>query len=396
MLKLSKRLSKIMKQKTKKPTLKQFTTSSTLVAAAVLMVISAPMSVYADQYDDQIQALQSQLSVYRAQASTIHAQADTLQNALNAISAEKNALQAEIDLNQAKLLQVTADIASNEAKLERQKQSISKTIVQIYVNGSTSPIEMLASSKSVGDYVSEQEIRTSVRNQMKASMDEVKRLRTELDAQKLDVQRILADQDARNGVLAAKEAAQADLVAQTRGEEAAYQSLVTNGNSTISSLRAQQAAAYRSYTSSHQGQMYGAVGNGGYPDVWANAPQDSMGDDWGMYNRECTSYVAWKVSSVGKYVPYWGNVPADATKWPGLASNANIPNSRGLPSEWRAGIAVVWQSGEGMGSMGHVAYVEAINGDGSIEVSQYNVIHGTFNRMHVSQSEASYLTYIYF
>jgi len=43
-----------------------------------------------------------------------------------------------------------------------------------------------------------------------------------------------------------------------------------------------------------------------------------------------------------------------------------------------------------------VAYVEVVNGDGSIEVSQYNFVHGQFSRMHVDAGIAASLDYIYF
>lgn len=271
MLKLAKRLSKIMKQKTKKPTLKQYAIRSVILTAAVIMAVSIPMSaVSAVDYNAQIQALQNEINNYQSQANTLHAQANTLQNALDTITAEKNGLQSEINLNEAKVTQLKADIVTNEAKLERQKQSISKTIVQIYVNGSTSPIEMLASSKSVGDYVSEQEIRTSVRNQMKASMDEVKRLRTEMDAQKLDVENILAVQNTQKEQLVVKETEQSRLVEQTRGDEAAYQNVANNLQAQMAAVEAALAASLSSgsYKISpagyvHAGDVVGAVGSTG-------------------------------------------------------------------------------------------------------------------------------------
>ncbi|MBC7746764.1 peptidoglycan DD-metalloendopeptidase family protein [Pedobacter sp.] len=260
-----------MISKIKSVSLKKFKSSLTLGVMAVIIASSGQMNtVFAVDYNAQIQALQNEINQYQAQADTLHSQANTLQNALNVISAEKNALQAEIDLNEAKVTQLKTDIITNEAKLERQKKSISKTIAQIYVNGTTSPIEMLASSKSVGEYVSEQEIRTSVRNQMKASMDEVKRLRKELDNQKIDVENILATQNTQKEQLIAKENEQANLVAQTRGEEEAYQAVANN-------LQAQKSAAESALAASlssgsykvspagyvNAGDVVGAIGSTG-------------------------------------------------------------------------------------------------------------------------------------
>lgn len=226
------RFRQIMQTKT----IKRSFLSFVLLAALAGGVVFGIARVSAVDYQAQINALEAQKREYQAQADALHAQADTLQNALNAITAEKNQLQTEIDLNTAKVDQLNIDIANNEAKLERQKKTISKTIAQIYVNGSTSPIEILAGSKSVGEYVSEQEVRTSVRNQMKLAMDEVKRLRAEMEAQKKSVEDLLATQKGQREQLASKEAEQAALVEKTRGEEAAYQAVVAN-------LEAQQQAA---------------------------------------------------------------------------------------------------------------------------------------------------------
>lgn len=229
------RYSKPMKQKAK-TTVMRILRSGIVVSAAVVFALVSSGIVAAVDYRAQIEALNNQIAEYEAQADALHDHAASLQAALDGITAEKNALQAQIDLNTVKVEQLTTEIAANEAKLERQKQSLSKTIAQIYVNGSTSPIEILASSKSVGDYVSSQEVRNSVRNQMKLAMDEVKRLRQELEDQKKAVEDLLATQRAQREQLAQKEQEQASLVAKTRGEEAAYQALVT-------SLEDQRAAA---------------------------------------------------------------------------------------------------------------------------------------------------------
>lgn len=234
-----------------------------------LLVITGSMASAVD-YRAQINALEEQKKQYQAQANALREQANTYQNALNAIAAEKNEIQTAIDLNTAKVEQLKVEISANEEKLDRQKRTISKTITQIYINSSTSPIEILASSKSVGQYVSEQEVRTSVRNQMKLAMDEVKRLKAELETQKKAVEDTLAQQNAQREQLAAKEAEQAALVARTRGEEAQYQSIVAD-------LEKQQAAAESALAASLSsgsykiapagyvaaGDVVGAVGNTG-------------------------------------------------------------------------------------------------------------------------------------
>ena len=90
---------------------------------------------------------------------------------------------------------------------------------------------------------------------------------------------------------------------------------------------------------------------------------DSIVDTWGMYNRECVSWTAYRVAASGRYMPYWGG-RGNANQWDDNARAAGIPVDR----EPRVGDVGVSNSGY----YGHTVYVEAVNGDGTIAVSQFN------------------------
>jgi len=132
----------------------------------------------------------------------------------------------------------------------------------------------------------------------------------------------------------------------------------------------------------------GDPGHGGYPTYLANAGQDTIIDPWGMYNRECVSYTAWKVQQTYGYMPYWGG-RGNAIEWPGDARSAGIPTG-GAP---RVHSVAIWN----VGAFGHAMWVEAVNSDGSIYVSQYNYDYqGHYSEMYVSAAQAKTFTYIYF
>lgn len=128
------------------------------------------------------------------------------------------------------------------------------------------------------------------------------------------------------------------------------------------------------------------VPNGGYPAVWADVPRGSTIDSWGYYNRDSASYVAFKVYQSGRHVPYgWGN----PNQWPAQAVAYGIPVS----STPQAGDAAISMAGY----YGHAMYVEGVNADGSIEVSQYNYDYlGNYSEMTVSASTAAGLKFIHF
>lgn len=127
-----------------------------------------------------------------------------------------------------------------------------------------------------------------------------------------------------------------------------------------------------------------SANHGGYPASWNNIPQDSTLDRWGMYNRECVSYTAWKVYQAFGYMPYWGGV-GNANQWVYDAERSGIPVGY-TPRVHSVAISTA-------GYYGHSMWVEKVRGN-MIYVSQYNYdLQGHYSEMWVS---SSYLTYIYF
>jgi surface antigen len=113
------------------------------------------------------------------------------------------------------------------------------------------------------------------------------------------------------------------------------------------------------------------IGNN-YPSNLATAGKDSLFDPWGFYNRECTSFVAWRLNSANGIAfkdfyggPQWGN----AENWGPTAKSLGIPVN-GTPAVG----AVAWDAGGvgGASSEGHVAWVANIEANGSIDVEEYN------------------------
>lgn len=384
-----------MKQRSTTPVSKGLVTKSALVAAAVLMALTTPLSmgdyVFADKYDDQIRAIQAEIDGYQQQAATLSAQADTLQNELATLASQKASIQAQVDLSQAKYDKLIADIAQTEKDIADNKDALGQIIADMYVDGSISPLEMLASANNIGDYVDQQEYRSSIQTNLTETIDRINDLKKQLEEQKVSVERVLADQKSQRDQLAAKEAEQAKLLADTQGQEAAYQSLMSERNGQINNLRSQQAAemAAAARASGGWGIGNGSVGGGGYPGIWAYAEQDSLVDNWGLYNRECVSYTAWKVWSTGRYVPHFAGA-GNANQWPSTAARHGI----GSGSTPVAGSVAI----QYIGVYGHSMYVEAVNGDGTITVSDYNNnMDGMgWGRYHYYTRPAGGLTYVYF
>jgi peptidoglycan DL-endopeptidase CwlO len=372
-------------------------TRITLVSLSLLFAVSGPIALYqeasADKWDDQINALRAQANQYQAQANELKAKGNTLQQKLDEINAEVAALRANIEANQQKFDKLQADIAANQKKLAENQDTLGETLANLYVDDKVSSIELIASSKNIGDYVDKQEYRTAVRDQITSTISEVKKLKAQLEKDKKAVETVLADLKLQNDQLSAVQAEQQNLVDQTRGEEAAYQQLVANSKAQMQSIHAQQQAYYASLVASGGGnsgvvgsfQYWGWSGNrgctGGYP--YCAGPLDYAVDPWNLYTRECVSYVAWALESrFGKNVNPWrgdGNAyqwPSSAARWSG-AYRVSSP---------QPGDVVVLPASGAFAPVGHVMIVESVSGN-DMFVSQYNFYGtGQYSTMWVKNS----------
>ncbi len=398
-----------MKQRSTTPVSKGLVTKSIIVATAVLMVIAAPLSIqpkaYADKYDDQINALQREIDQYQAQAGALKDQINSLQNEIQGIDNQKRVIQAQIDISQTRFDQLQQQIKDTTQKIEDNREALGETIASLYIDGNISPLEMLASSKNIGDYVDKQEFRSSVRDQLTEKIATITQLKKDLEKQKTDVQRTLADQTNAKQALVAKETERNTILAQTQGQESAYQQISADRESQKLKVQQQQQAAIEAAIRAAGGGRSGVVlpgTSGGYPwnssncyvdaNAWSHGGIDGNGTDGMGYGcRQCVSYVAWRVYKETGYAPIqWGN----AYDWPSSGRRAGLT----VTSQPREHSAAVITSG---GSPGHIVWVESIDqADGTMIVSQYNYFNaggpgwGNYSKMQVPIG--TYQQYIYF
>lgn len=398
-----------MKQRSTTPVSKGLLTRSALVASAVLMVMAAPLattrSVFADQYDDQIKALQNQIDQFQAQAGQLRTQIGTLQQEIAGIDRQKAIIQSQIDLSQAKYDKLQEQIADTQQQIQDNQKALGQTLADMYIDNNITPLEMLASSKNIGDYIDKQTYRSSIQLELSNAINRIKDLKASLVAQQADVQRTLADQTNSRKALVDQENQQASLLAQTQGQESAYQSLAADREAKKLQVQQQQQAAIEAaIAAASNGRGVGVVlpGTTDYPwnssncyvdgNAWSYGGVDGNGNDGMGYGcRQCVSYVAWRVYKETGYAPInWGN----AYDWPSSASAAGYQTS----TTPRAHAAGVIMSG---GEPGHIVWVESVDTNaGTMIVSQYNYYNaggsgwGNYSKMQVPIG--TYQMYIYF
>ena len=320
----------------------------------MLAVFLLPGVAHADEFDAQINALKQQIKDSQSAANAKASEANTLKNKISQIQSQINAAIAALNLTKTEIAQTQAQIQQAQNDIEIQKELLRKNIRLAQTQSDVTPLEVIASANNLADYMNKQEYLKGIADKISDSLAKIAQLKRELDDKNAQLAAKKADQVAQVNTISAQQAEQQSLLAQTQGQEAAYQSIVADSNKQLQAIYAE-----RSRRDAANGVGVSTGGTGGYP--YANDSFNSL-DPWGFYKRECVSYVAWKRRAVGRapYPNFWGN----AGQWDSFASWTNTPS---------AGAIAVFDPGvQGAGGVGHVSYVESVNGNGTINVSEYN------------------------
>lgn len=105
------------------------------------------------------------------------------------------------------------------------------------------------------------------------------------------------------------------------------------------------------------------------------------------WNNNCTWYVHNKRNQTKRYLP---SSFTDAKSWLGEAQNAGF-STGGKPVA-----GAILQTSKGGGGLGHVAYVEKVNANGSIQISEYNYnVSLGYGTRTLTKAQAATYNYIY-
>ncbi|HMS23737.1 MAG TPA: CHAP domain-containing protein [Candidatus Saccharibacteria bacterium] len=375
-------LTNTVKQKsTNNNILKKIAISGRFVAVFIMILAlfgggSRLTTVFADQFDEKIQQLSEQNDKTSSNLEQLGSEASDLEDAIAKLQKQINTLQSQIIETQSKIDNLEKDIRQAQKELDKQRSLLGLNIREMYVEGDISTLEMLASSKDLSEFIDKQQYRNSVQSKIKETLDQVNELRNQLKDKKDLLAANAEDLKTRQASINESKSEQASLLGLNQSQQNQLDSKIKKTNSEIAKLRAQQAAANAVLFGGNV--PTGSAANcGGYPKAWCHAPMDSIIDTWGMYNRECVSYTAWKVWSVGKHMPYWGGI-GNANQWDENARAAGLPVNNN-PN----GVGVVAISNSGF--YGHAMYVEHVYGDGTIFVSQYNAgLNGYYSTARIS------------
>ncbi len=274
--------------------------------------------------------------------------------------------QAKISQTELQIDELTQKIAEDEQTLRDEQDALASLLIKMHFNEDAEPIKILASSTSISDLAEKKAREEVARRQISTTATIVKERKERLENEKIDLENLLFTQQQTKNALAEARAEQQALVEKYQNDADAYAVLAEEAKQAkLEAERRQQEAHPELY----RGSSY--TGENTYP--WQyDCPhrQDDYVTYWEDYFNgwqkigglvcECVSYAGWKAYEQFGVAVAWGNAYSwdDNARYNGYRVDHNpAPNTIG-------------QADGGM--WGHVFWVEDVNADGSINVTEYN------------------------
>lgn len=297
----------------------------------------------------------------QATANALAEQANTLESEVAKLNAEISALEDDIAVKQEIANGLAVQIEENQTKLNLQQAALAKLLVDMHFESETDAITLLASSESLGDLAEKQNRQNNFKDQVATSAEQIKAVKDDLENQKINMEALIASAEENRAQISAKRNQQYALKVKYESDSAAYERDAAAARETMQKEIAAEIA---------RNNRGGTVGDGinSYP--WAaKCPRDDSnylsrlndGTVIGGYVCQCTSYAGWKAYEYyGVVINTWGN----ARTWGSgaLASGYKVSST---PAAHTVGYSSA-------GIYGHVVWVESVNSNGTINLTEYN------------------------
>ena len=407
-----------------------------LVTGTILTLGALTPNVSAQDFDSQINSVNSTIANINDKKAAVNATIDSLVSELSGVQTKIDATQAQKAEAQAAIDSLKSEISKLEKVIAERNKRLEEQARAVQTNGARSYVDFLLNAENLSDIVNrigvvmdlisanrdlmqqqaedkkqveakEQQQQAKLAEQQKAE-EELQGLQTKLnetfDKNKVLLanlsQEELAEISKRDGLVAEKETFQKRLAEEkakaeaeaARIAEASRQALaaeVTNSVATATSYQSLTSRAASSATAATQTSNYTYTTGGGFPAVDPSYRAALNGGYFG----QCTYYVFNRMAQVG--TPIGHSMMGNAAEWPAYARSYGYSVSNS-PS---AGSAIVFQQGLAGAdpTYGHVAFVEAVNADGSLYISEMNVQGlNVISYRTISASVAARATYIRF
>ena len=293
--------------------------------------------------------------------------ATTLEGEVERLQQEIAMYEARIKTNEAEAEELKQKVEETTKKLKLQQQALANMLVNLHFEEGGDAIMILAGSSSISDFAERQTRADTAKNQVTLSAQTVKSIKQDLEKQKTEVERVIADQQIQRKAVEDKKTEQQELILKYRDNAAAFALEAASSREEKIKLINQE---YNDHLSRMLERGFGTIANGynSYEAFVGNygfsCPRDNVrGILDSYYTCQCTSYAAYKA------VEYWGP-RIRVTGWGNAYSWAAAARSLGYRVDRTPSAHSIAQTAAG--TWGHVMWVESVNANGTMNVSEYN------------------------
>lgn len=308
-------------------------------------------------------AAQQKQVEYQKKANESQAIASTYEQAVANLNAEIATLEASINANRALADDIAVQIDEAQERLEDEQEALTQILINMHFEGDAEPISILAGSSSISD-LAEKAARAEVaKKEITTASEKIKNLKAELEEKKAAVDSLIESDKEKQNLVASKKAEQASLMAKYQNDASAYakdaEAAAEEARSLMEVIAEETALCqYSGYTTTQYTNDYPYRNScPAWPSFYPYA---------GMM-CQCTSYAGWKaMSTYGISFGAWGN--AKDWGWDAYGNPLSFKDGYRVDTVVEAKTVAVSNCGE----YGHVMWVEDVNADGTINVSEYN------------------------
>ena len=321
--------------------------------------------------DTECEAAKENMKQSQADAANYTKKANSVTEIIEQLENEIAVLNGVIANNETKVKKLNKEIEATEQKLDEERSALAELLVSMHFSSDAEPILVLAGSTSISDLAEKAAREEVAKQEIVAASEKVKETKAELNHQKEEVEATLAANEQSRMALASKEESQKELkkTYEDSADEAAA----------VASYWEEQVKAMSwtpPVTSSGNGTRWTGAGNTyPYQNVCSYDFDYGLPGNWtfpyGGLICQCTDYASYKAYETWGITNTWGG---DA--WAYIYGGGRLVPNNGATTYVNSVPApnsiAIWPAAYA-GATGHVAWVESVNEDGSMNITEYNV-----------------------
>lgn len=219
----------------------------------LLLLAFIPKAVFADTRDDKIRQLETLIDQYTQQIQEKESEVQSLANQIAIFELQIKQIQAEIDATNLTISQLTLaikqkenNIVLKEKEIKNQDEILAQYLRQTARSDSGSLLEFLLKNDKFSDFFGDLNYLSNVQSQVQDTLTTIKELKDKLVQEKSDLEADKAEQEQLKRLQSRQKAdlenskkQKQKLLDQTKGQEKAYQQLLSKAREDLDKIRNQ-------------------------------------------------------------------------------------------------------------------------------------------------------------